>query len=49
MFQAFDEDFTVDGLELVGAWSEHLCDDVWFFPWRREFVAVLVTLDEAEH
>ena len=23
-----DEDLAVDGLELVGAWPEHLCDDV---------------------
>ena len=27
-----DEDFAVDGLELVGAWSEHFCDDVWSLP-----------------
>ena len=33
-----DEDFTVDGLELVGAWSEHLRDDVWSLPWWRELV-----------
>ena len=44
-----DEDFTVDGLELIGAWSEHLHDDVWSFPRWREHVAVLVALDEAEH
>ena len=44
-----DEDFVVDGLELVGARSEHLCDDVQSLPRRRELVAVLVALDEAEH
>ena len=44
-----DEDFAVDGLELVGAWLENLHDDVWSNPWRRELVAVLVALDEAEH
>ena len=44
-----DEDFTVDGLELIGAWSKHLRDDVRSFPWRRELVAVLVALDEVEH
>ena len=48
MFQALCEDLTVDGLELVGAWPEHLCDDVWSLPWRRELVAVLAALDEAE-
>ena len=44
-----DEDFEVDGPELVGAWSEHLCDDVWSLPRRRELVAVLVALDEVQH
>ena len=44
-----DEDFAVDGLELVGAWSEHLCDDVWSLPRWRELVAVVVALDKAEH
>ena len=44
-----DEDFAIDGLELIGAWSEHLHDDVWSLPWRRELVAVLVALDEAKH
>ena len=44
-----DEDFTIDGLELVGAWSEHLYDDVWSLPRWRELVVVLVALDEAEH
>ena len=39
----------VDGLELIGACSEHLRDDVRSLPWRRELVAVLVALDEAEH
>ena len=43
------EDFIVDGLELIGACSEHLRDDVRSLPWRRELVAVLVALDEAEH
>ena len=44
-----DEDFAIDGLELIGAWSEHLRDDVRSLPRRRELVAVLVALDEAEH
>ena len=44
-----DEGFAVDGIELVGAWSEDLRDDIWSLPWRRERVAVLVALDEAEH
>ena len=44
-----DADFVVDGLELVGARSEHLRDDVQFLPWRRELVAVVVALDEAEY
>ena len=44
-----DEDFIVDGLELIGAWSEHLRDDIRSLPRRRELVAVLVALDEAEH
>jgi hypothetical protein len=43
------EDFAIGGLELVGAGSEHLRDDVWSFPWWGELVAVLVALDEAEH
>ena len=49
MFKAFDEDFALDGLELIGTWSEHLHDDVWSLPWRRELMAVLVALDEVEH
>ena len=44
-----DEDFAVDGLELVGAQSEHLRNDVRSLPRRRELVTVLVALDEAEH
>ena len=44
-----DEDLAVDGLELVGAWSEHFYDDVWSLPWWRELVAVLIALDEVEH
>ena len=44
-----DEDFPVDGLELVGARSEHLRNDVRSLPRQRELVAVLVSLDEAEH
>ena len=44
-----DEDYVVDGLELVGAWSEHLRDDVRSLPRRRELMAVLVALDEVEH
>ena len=27
-----DEEFDIDGLELVGAQSEHLCDDVRSLP-----------------
>ena len=44
-----NEDSAVDGLELVGARSEHLRDDIWSHPWRRELVAVLAALDEAEN
>ena len=44
-----DENFTVDGLELVGVWSEHLHNDVQSLSRWRELVAVLVSLDEAEH
>ena len=44
-----DEDFSVDGPELVAAWSEHLRDDVWSLPRWRELVVVLVALDEVEH
>ena len=44
-----DEDFTVDGPKLVGAWLEHLRDDVRSLPRRRELVEVLVALDEMEH
>ena len=36
------------GLELVGAWPEHLRDDVRSLPQRGELVAVLAALDEAE-
>ena len=43
-----DEDFIVDGHELVGTWSEHLHDDVQSLPWQRELVEVLVALDKAE-
>ena len=39
----------MDGLELIGAWSEHLHDDVWSLPRWRELMEVLVALDEAEH
>ena len=44
-----DKDFVVDGLELVGAWSQHLRNDVQSLPWQRKLVAVLVALDEAKH
>ena len=44
-----DEDFAIDGLKLIGAWSEHLRDDVLSLPRRRELVQVLVALDEVEH
>jgi hypothetical protein len=39
----------IDGLDLVGARLEDLHDDLWPFPWRRQLVAVLVALDDAEH
>ena len=42
-----DEDFTVDDFELVGAWSEHLRDDIRSLPQRIELMEVLVALDEA--
>ena len=44
-----DEDSAIDGLEFVGAKSEHLRDDIWSLPWWRELVAVLATLDKAEY
>ena len=43
------EDLAVDGLELVGAWSEHLRDGVRSFPRRGELVMVFVALDEVKH
>ena len=43
------EDLTVDGLQLVGAWPKHLCDDVRSFPRWGELVVVLVVLDEVEN
>ena len=43
-----DEDFVVDGPELIGAGSKHLHDDVRSLPRRRELVAVLATLDKAK-
>ena len=46
---SIDEDLAIDGLELVGAWSEHLRDNVRSLPWWRELVAVLVALDKVEH
>jgi len=44
-----DEDLAVDGLELVGAGSEHFCDNVQSLLRRRELVIVFVALDKAEH
>ena len=43
-----DKDYAVDGLELVGTWSEHLHNDIRSLPWWRELVAVLAALDEVE-
>ena len=43
-----DEDFAVDGLELIGVWLEYLHDNVWSLPRRRELVAVFASLDEME-
>ena len=43
-----DEDLAVDGLELIGAWPEHLRDDIRSLPRWRELVVVLVALDEVE-
>jgi len=43
-----NKDLTVNGLELLGTWPEHLHDDVWSLPRWRELVAVLAALDEAE-
>jgi hypothetical protein len=34
-------------LSFVGAWSEHLRDDVWFFPWRRPWGRMHVSRHEA--
>ena len=45
---SIDEDLAVDAFELVGAWPEHLRNDVWSLPQRRELVAVLVSLYETE-
>ena len=42
------EDLAVDSLRLVGAWSEHLHDDVRSLPQWGELVAVLAALDEVE-
>ena len=44
-----DEDYAVDGLELVGTWLEHLRYNVQSLPWWRELVVVLVALDKEEH
>ena len=44
-----DEDFTVDVLELIGAWSEHFHDGVRSLPRRGELVTIFVALDEAEY
>ena len=44
-----DKDFVVDGLELIGAWLEHLRVNVWSLPWWRELMAILVALDKAKH
>jgi hypothetical protein len=41
------EELAINGLELVGAWSEHLRDDVWFFPWRRPWGWMHVPRHEA--
>ena len=46
---SIDEDLAIDGLELVGAGSEHFCDDIWSLPRRRELVTVFVVLDEVEY
>ena len=42
------EDLAADGFQLVGAWLEYFCDDVWPLPGRGELVVVLVALHEAE-
>ena len=44
-----DEDFVVDGLEFIGAWSKHLHVDVRSLPRWRELMVVLVALDKVEH
>jgi len=44
-----DEHFAINGFELIGAWSEHLYDDIWSLSWWRELVAVPIALDEVEH
>jgi hypothetical protein len=36
-------------LELVGAWSEHFCDDIGTLQRCDELVAALVALDKAEN
>jgi len=42
------EDLTVDGFELVGAWPEHLHNDVRSVPWRGELETILAALDEVK-
>ena len=49
MFQALTKTSSSMELELMGAWSEHLHDDIWSLPWWRELVTVLVSLDKVEH
>jgi hypothetical protein len=33
------EDLAIGGLEPIGAWSEHLHDNVWSSPWQRPWEA----------
>jgi len=41
-----DEDLTIDGFELIGAWPKHLRDDVQSLLRRGELVVVLAYLAE---
>jgi hypothetical protein len=33
------EESAIDGLELIGAWSENLRDDIWSLTWQRPWGA----------
>ena len=49
MFQALVKTSPSMVFQLVGAWPEYFCDDVWPLPGWGELVAVLVALHEMEY